>query len=274
MIEIACAADRAFLPHSATMVASALENAGAPVRIHVLAGPDVGRRDRRRMTRMVRRAGGEIEIHRVRREELRGLKVAGPFPAAVWYRVALPQLLGEVDRVLYIDSDALVVGSLIPLWGAELGDAWLAAVTNVFPSEEFGRVHCRGLGLDDATYFNSGVLLLDLKRLRAADSLDRVREFAVANHARLVFPDQDALNGALGDQRLPLHPRWNLMMGTQAHAWSASRYGPDEVRSAIEDPAILHFEGAANKPWLAKPTEMAGVLWGRYRSSTPWASRD
>ena len=262
MIEIACAADRAFLPHTATMLASVLANAGGEVRVHVLTAPDVGRADRKLLAGV---GDAPIEVTPVDARLFEGLKAAGPFPAAVWYRTALPQILRGLERVIYLDSDVLVLDSLVPLWESELGDAWIAAVTNVFPNEEFAHVHCGRLGLDPARYFNSGVLLMDLNRLRAARSFDRVRDFALANREQLIFPDQDTLNGALGEHRLSLHPRWNLMLGIEQHPWSKQIHGAEAVAAAVADPAIRHFEGTANKPWLTDAPEWSRQLWDRYR---------
>jgi lipopolysaccharide biosynthesis glycosyltransferase len=94
MIEIACAADRAFVPHTATMLASVLDNAGAEVRIHVLAAPDVGTTERELLAEAVAARGAAIEWHPVDPGMFVGLKAAGPFPAAVWYRTALAEILG------------------------------------------------------------------------------------------------------------------------------------------------------------------------------------
>src|SRR5437879_3158835 len=79
-----------------------------------------------------------------------------------WYRIFLPELLPELDRVLYLDADVIVVDSLIPLWNVDLSEDYLAAVTNVFQAAHVHRPVELGLAGPRA-YFNSGVMVLNLE---------------------------------------------------------------------------------------------------------------
>ena len=271
MIEIACAADRAFWPRVATMLTSALDHAGERPRIHVLAGGGLSYRERRRMVLMLEERGAEATIHRMRDETFEGLRATGPFPVVVWYRTALAETLADVDRVLYLDSDLLVLDSLEPLWETELGDNLVGAVTNVFPDRELAGRHCEALGIEPSRYFNSGVLLLDLAGMRTERSSERIRDFARRHAERIVFPDQDALNGALGERRLALDPRWNLLLGAEHHPGEVPGTERQAIEAAIAHPAIRHFEGAANKPWRRSAPAWARELWRQHRDRTPWA---
>ena len=57
----------------------------------------------------------------------------------MWYRIFLPELLPDVDRVLYLDADTIAVDSLAPLWEIDLDDSYLGAVTNVFQANHVHR---------------------------------------------------------------------------------------------------------------------------------------
>ncbi len=269
-IEIACATDRAFLPHAATMLASLLANGGTAPRVHLLAGEGIGRRERRRIGEVLAGSGVELTVHRMDDGRFEGFRAAGPFPVAVWYRTLLPELLAESPRVLYLDSDLLVLDELGPLWDTDLRGAELGAIRNAFPDRELADRHPRSLGLDPRRYFNSGVLLMDLERMRADHAFERVRDFALANAGSLVFPDQDTLNGAFAYSCRLLDPRWNLQLGAELHPEEL----PADERAAIEaasaDPAIRHFEGAVNKPWRQSAPPGVRELWSTYRALTPW----
>lgn len=211
-----------------------------PVRVHVLHGPLAPWR------RLPLR-----RVHRLRIPDARvaGLPVHGYFTAAMWYRILLPELLPHADRVLYLDADTLVLDDLSPLARLDLGDAPVAAVTNVFEAWR-GSEHTDRLGLDQAAYFNSGVLLLNLRELRRSGAMDELRRVVAARGADLLWPDQDALNLLLGPRRLELHPRWNAMNALYLLDGADAVYGADRAREARERPAIRHFEGpGANKPW-------------------------
>ena len=211
---------------------------GQPVRVHVLQP---------RFARPWRREGAHIL--RVDERRVAGLPVHGYFTAAMWYRILLPDLLPESDRVLYLDADTLVLGDLAPLAALDLGDALVGAVTNVFEAWR-GTEHTDRLGLDQASYFNSGVLLLNLRELRRSDAMGQLRRVVADRGPDLLWPDQDALNLVLGDRRVELDPRWNAMNALWTLENADAVYGADRAREARERPAIRHFEGPrANKPW-------------------------
>jgi lipopolysaccharide biosynthesis glycosyltransferase len=218
-------------------------------------------------------------------------------PPAAWTRVFLPDLLSAVDRLIYLDADLIVTGSLRPLWSTDLSGHCIAAVTTVFPSEEWGVRHCSGLGLPSPRlYFNSGVLLMDLARLREGGYVSEIVEFASARlhpaltlqalepgadaaglrrHAslhpgELIFGDQDAMNAVLAGERFALHPRWNCMNQLRL-PWSVDVFSERAVREALTDHAVRHFEGVGeDKPWHPDADPEARELYLSHRNRTPW----
>lgn len=200
-----------------------------------------------------------------------GLPASERFPIRAWYRIMLPAVLEELDRVLYIDADALIVGPLDELWRTELGSCLVGAVTNPLYAEMVPRIRTE-LGLPDASrYFNSGMLLLNLSAWRSANVTEQLVQFVDA-HPRLIWPDQDALNGVLHEHRLHLHPRWNAMPGL----WELGRrylpYAWDEREAARRDPAIVHFVGP-HKPWHYRSRHPYRSVYFRYLEQTPWHAR-
>jgi lipopolysaccharide biosynthesis glycosyltransferase len=270
-LHVACTANRGWVPHVAAMLDSVLaQRGGLEVHVHFLHGDDVGADDRERVTDMVRRGGGEISFLFVDDERVADLWTHPVLPASAWYNVFLPDLLPELDRVLYLDGDVIVLDSLAPLWETELGDHYLAAVTNVLQQDHFPRLDDLGLSGPEV-YFNAGVMLMNLGQLRREDGVTAVVEWARANPDKIRWPPQDALNVALGSRRLPLHPRWNCMNSVVSFPWSAELFGAEAVEEARRNPAIRHFEGpAANKPWHYLADRESRELYLRHRRRTPW----
>jgi lipopolysaccharide biosynthesis glycosyltransferase len=128
------------------------------------------------------------------------------------------------------------------------------------------------VGLDAREYFNSGVLLLDLELMRRDGCMEAVREFALENRDRLIWPDQDALNVVLGRRRLALHPRWNSMNSLDFYRERSEKvFGPQPLREARERPGIRHFEGPwINKPWHILCERANRELYAGHRRATPW----
>lgn len=271
VIHVACAARRDYVPHCAAMLHSALRRCDDHrIHVHFLHGPDLPRRRRERLAAMVERDGGEISFLEVADERVAGLRSSEQLPPSHWYRVFLPELLPELDRILYLDADIIVLESLWPLWETPLQGNLLAAVTNVFQLDHLSHLDRLEIARPES-YFNSGVMVMDLAAMRAADATRAVLEYADANYDRLRLPEQDALNVVLGDRRLPLHPRWNCMNSVLAFPWAADVLGAEAVEEARRAPALRHFEGpSVNKPWHILCEREMRELYLEHRRHTPW----
>jgi lipopolysaccharide biosynthesis glycosyltransferase len=169
----------------------------------------------------------------------------------------------SVDRVLYLDSDLIVVDSLDPLWETPLQGRMLGAVS--IP----GSTRCATLGMaEEFGYFNSGVLLIDLAKWRRTKALDQLLEYIQANHSRLIDPDQDALNAVLGADRLPLPYEWNVISCFYFPYHDLHMQAAD-VRRVRERAKIIHFNGAS-KPWSYFSRHPRRGDYFRYLQRTPW----
>jgi lipopolysaccharide biosynthesis glycosyltransferase len=268
--DVACAADEAYAPHAAAMLHSLIAaNPPGAVRAHFLHPPGFPARAANELGAMVRGLGAAISVYEIREELSHGLPSMGRISEVMWYRLALPELLPGIERVLYLDCDVLVLGSLAPLWRLDLGGCAIGAVTNVFPPN---LLHRPGdLGLGPADYFNSGVLLMDLDRWRTEDWAARVLARARSEPRRMVFPDQDALNLELHRSRLPLHPRWNCQNSILFFRTGEQLLGAVPTAEARAHPAILHFEGPDwAKPWHYLSRHPSRDMYFDYRAHTPW----
>ena len=279
MLHVSCAADARYLRHSAAMLHSVLAQSGdEAVHVHYLHGPALPAGDAQGLREMVEAGGGRISFLEIADERVRGLPALDPgtgpagerISSTMWYRIFLPELLPDVDRVLYLDVDTLAAAPLGPLWGTELGDHYLAAVSNVFQLDHLPRL--RDLGLDDPRdYFNSGVVLFNLERMRRDGSTEELRRYGLEHRDELWWPDQDTLNLVLGSRRVALHPRWNCMNSLMEFPWANYVFGLRAVAEARGAPGIRHYEGPGqNKPWnYLCPTDRR-ALYLEHRRGTPW----
>jgi lipopolysaccharide biosynthesis glycosyltransferase len=202
-------------------------------------------------------------------EAVAGFPTAGFTRKATWYRILLPDLLPQVDKLLYLDVDTIVRADVGPLWATDLGDHYVGAVTNVF---QWDHVHRPAeLGLEPNEYFNAGVLLMNLAGMRRDGMSRALIDFAKANADRLSWRDQDTLNLVLAKRRLPLHPRWNLMNSVLLFRSAVEVFGAESVKEARENPGIRHFEGqGVNKPWHVECDHADRQLYAELRRATPW----
>jgi lipopolysaccharide biosynthesis glycosyltransferase len=269
-LRVACAVEGAYDAHSAAMLHSVAEHSdGLDLHVYYLHGSSFPRRSADAIGRMLDDLGIELSLVEVDEQLTADLPVVSDFTVAMWYRIFLPDLLPDADRILYLDVDTIVTDALEPLVDVSLDGFYLGAVTNVFQENHLHR--SRELGLaGPEVYFNSGVLLMNLDEMRRDRCPAALRDYAIEND-RNEWPDQDALNVVLGGRRLPLHPRWNVMNSLLRFPWSAEVFGPDVVREAIARPAIRHFEGPGhNKPWNYMCARQDRRLYRRHRRRTPW----
>lgn len=140
-------------------------------------------------------------------------------------RLALPEILPEEDRVLWLDIDTIVNADITDLFGTELDGCYVAAAEEPIRSK------------DPFLYFNAGVMILDLKKLRdgMADLLIRY-----VNRVDMRFPDQDVINLLCQGRIKPISPYWN------SNKWIVE----------VSDPGITHF--AADRNYEKQP------LWQQY----------
>lgn len=269
-LHVSCAADAAYVPHTAAMLHSVLAQSGdLPVRVHYLHGPGFPAADAVLLAEMVSGAGGEIDFLEVDDARVAGMPTVAGITSPMWYRVFLPELLPEVERVLYLDADVIAVDDLRPLWETDLEGNWVGAVTNVFQLDHLHRPW--ELGIDPREYFNSGVLLMDLEAMRREGVATSLAEHARGLGPDTMWPDQDALNAVLGKRRLALHPRWNAMNSVLGFPWAAYVFPPTVLAETRSRPGIRHFEGPAlNKPWHVLSQAPGRERYFEHRRLTPW----
>lgn len=110
----------------------------------------------------------------------------------------------EEDKVIYLDTDTLVVKDISNVWRYDISNYYVAGV------KDFG-IYKRGnideLGIN-GKYINSGFLIFNLKKIRK----DKIQKkwFDIINDQELLFPDQDALNIVCTNKELYLPSMYNI----------------------------------------------------------------
>lgn len=187
---------------------------------------------------------------------LEGLKEVGHLSIAAYLRIFLPVLLPpECAKVLYLDCDLLVFDDVSDLWNTDVGSNYLLAAlspTIHSVSHENGLYNWKDLGLDqNALYFNSGVLLINLKKWREDDLYNKLFRYALEHVGHLRWADQDVINAVCAGSWGLLHPKWNAVntiMFTLEPS-QLSSYFMNDYDQITNRPAITHFASSTMKPW-------------------------
>ncbi|KAJ6585017.1 nucleotide-diphospho-sugar transferase [Mycena capillaripes] len=181
-----------------------------------------------------------------------------------------------VERVLALDADVLVLGSLKDLWRTDLGGKPVGAARDIgFPN-----------GHDDVqgAYFNAGVLLFDLNLAR-----QKYGQLEALSKTPFKFHDQDALNIHFRGEWTSIAQEWNAQgLGTYADLPSSDRDGiAAELAAMKSQPRIVHFTGPLHpsmaetlnpfvkysaKPWgyASAPNNPFCEAWWDMLEKTAW----
>lgn len=249
---IACAPDRAYVQLSSVMLQSVAACGEVPEAEFVVFGYRLSRGDMAKMKASVPgRKVRFIDTSRALRQ-VSGIP-RGHWPLSTFSRIFAPELLApSEDRMLYLDGDIVVNGSLRDLLTVPMNGCSIAAVPG-------GRGQNERLGLgDDYVDFNAGVLLVDLAEWRKQDVTKRIIEWVRQNSLTLKYPDNDALIALCGNQFAYLQDYYNYT-GHGGRRWSVSL---DKMR-------IIHFTGT-RKPDFSDCTHPAKPIFMRHRQNTAW----
>lgn len=266
--DVALAADPQYLQHAAATLHSLLQQHPRGVRVHLVRS-DVAAPRLDDLRGMVEAMGGQFHVVTVPPQQFARLKPHPFFGTHAWMRMLLPELLPEVKRVLYLDSDTIVCRPLDELVKLDLNGHWVAAVVNpLYPHQSLERL--APLGIHQVQrYFNSGVLLMDLEVMRAQGLCADLLKFADEHHEGFLYPDQDVLNAVLQGRWLSLPPQFNVQSVMFDLRAAQLPFDRDTVRHARREPSIVHFSGLL-KPWMdACGHPLRSLYWSHVRQ-TPW----
>ena len=280
VIVFACSEN--FVPYLSVATQSIIENASAQRRYDIIVlTRDISPASMITLTRQVKSenvgigfldvdaALGDIELPH-----------HGHFRPETYYRLLAPQLLPNVDKAIYLDSDLIVCDDIAKLYDVDVTGYPLAATRD---ADTIGQIEGydttvgpylkNELGMSDPhDYFQAGVLLMNLAQLRATVTPDEFLELSTARMWRWL--DQDVLNKVVDGNYVRVHMRWNYLMDWQHLRRShIIANAPADVRAeydeAAADPAIIHFAGPDNRPWLYPDADRADDFW-QYAMHSPY----
>lgn len=242
-LNILVAFDRKYMPHTKVMLAS-LRASMPNEKIDVYYLYNEMPQDVLERLKNDLREKENIEFHPIKIDKtpFDGIKIGMHFTIEIMYRLMAVALLPEsVDRVLWLDGDIIINHSIAELYNVEFNGATIAACKGRGLIEN----HNRRLDLPkEHIYFNSGVLLMNLKKMRENDALKQFIDIMNSYGDRLTFVDQDILNiSYTGEDVIYFNSEiYNCQIGRDF------KLDKVQYKAFIENCCVMHFAAAA-KPW-------------------------
>lgn len=192
--------------------------------------------------------------------------------APAYFRLKLPDLFPDVDKIIYLDVDTVIESDLSPLYTQEMDDVYVAAVpAAAYHLRSAEAAQAIGLPSFDR-YVNSGVMLMNLKQMREHGL---VAKFLELSSKGFDSDDQDIINIVCYDRIRHLPLRFNLMTKygpkNVEEFWSRPAvqrvWSRDEYDEAMSSPVIIHFADK-RKPWVDVSADFA-ERWWQYAAMSP-----
>lgn len=271
IIHVVCNIDDGYVKHCIVMLTSLfVNNERADFHVHVIA--DILSEDSRKMLSetVEHRFGGRLSFYLVGK----GLVSMCPIDPqshisiSTYYRCFLTTILpSSLSKVLYLDCDLIVNGSIAGLWNIDLDGYAVGVVEDMWSgkADNYSRLHYP----QEYSYFNAGVLLINLDYWRKQQVEMEITDYIRRYPDRLLFNDQDVLNGVLYNRKLFIPFRWNMQDGFFRRKRKLRAESLPALEAEMCQAVIIHYTGS-KKPWQYKSQHPYKNLYFRYLDLTPW----
>lgn len=262
--------------HAGVVIASILHKTNSAVRFHILHDETLTNENRQKLEAAyamnAKSTNGDVSfvdvssfLNHYYDEKLE--RFLGIYSKGSIFRLTIPELLSDIDRVVYLDCDIVVNLDIAELWGEfndrekfsligwrEMGD-W--PEPNLKCPKE--KIYTDAYGLSRGRYINTGVLLLNLEKIRSLykdkESLFK-RGVSYILERKPEYPDQDFLNAEfLGDIGY-IDMKYNEVP-------------VDDYDDVFNCERIWHFY-TRGKPWEVVRDCNADIVYWENFMRTPW----
>ena len=190
----------------------------------------------------------------------------------IYAKVFFSRIAG-LKKVLYLDSDVVVVGKLKPLWENDLSEKYMGVVETTYTKGK------KALGIPRSTpFFNDGVVLVNVDYCRENNLISKVIEQVNAFGGNPPVLSEGVLNKICGQNVKYISLRYNLISGNlyfglydYDYLFEQLHYEKEDLIDSCENPVIVHYiAGFYNRPWCKKCTHPFKEFYLYYKSISPW----
>lgn len=252
--------DKRIILAAAVAIKSLIQNAkDSTYEIHILHS-DIELKYQKEFNELTKNSKHTICFHYIDPKTFKGLKKSkGSWREIVYYRLMIPEVLRNYDKVIYSDVDVFFKGDLEEVYNLNIEDYELGAVKAEKNTQD-------AIG---HKYFNenknefifwSGFLLLNCKKLREENYFEKFLKTARVFYDRLKYFDLDVMNLTC-DKIYPVDFSYCVLETIYAfddykkapeYEFLKEVYSEKEIIEAKTNPKIIHYAGKLGKPWRRK----------------------
>ena len=185
------------------------------------------------------------------------LRLRDYYSSTIYYRLFIPSLFPEYEKAIYLDSDIIVLDDIANMFNIDLKDNYVAAIPDgaVSVNPDFQKYVKQAVGVEYKKYFNSGVLLMNLREFRKSRFEEKFLYMLTRYNLDTVAPDQDYLNMLCNGKVHYLDETWDKMPDF------GKRYDEKDLH-------IIHYN-FFRKPWHYSDVPYSDAFW-RYAKDTKY----
>ena len=269
-IHLGLALDNKYLYPLLVCLTSILENRAKTTFyiIHIQVSKNLNKGYFEKINKLIERYGKEASniTYYNMGDDFKGAITGSHISTAAYYRIALPSLLPNVDKIIYTDTDVINFKDLYEMYSLKFNDKKYFMGT----LDQIGLLNeLKQLGIYTQKYMNSGILLMNLKGMRKDGIEQKIRKFIFSHY--LDHHDQTAINGACYDNYEILSFKYATFVFNSLKdmkEWNNKqnklyRYNDYELNQAFYEPILLHYAGWT-KPWDKSYSKINGEYWWYY----------
>ena len=259
MINIAFGFDDNFAPHCAATEASVLANHKIITeedKIHFFFFCNISDENKEKLLQLKKIQDFKHTFVNIDESEFKGLPLRNGQKVAIYNVLMIPVLIpSEIKKIIYLDSDLIVNKDISQLWNINIDDYPVAAVKDDYKGKP--------------NYFNSGVMILNIPKLKEFGYYDKWKEYVKENTHKMTLHDQDILNPILRLKAFYLPVNWNVHHGIFQTLYE--NFCKKDSNGFLSFCHIVHYSTKV-KPWHALPVHPLKNLYFKYLLMTPWSN--
>ena len=194
---------------------------------------------------------------------------------ATYYRLIMPEVFSNYDKMLYFDGDLIILDDVAKLYNIDIGNNYIGAVQDMVykafmnGAEKGWTEYYKNLGCKNPQNFvNAGVLVMNTKKIREDFTMRFLLD--LAQQGQFCFQDQDLLNIICEKHVYFVDCKWNYFAeALQEVDWIGSFASHSDYKKYIDAKdsiSILHFAGQ-RKPWWDPNMYSGDMFWKYFRKS-------
>lgn len=193
-----------------------------------------------------------------------GMYSSAYFSVEMYYRIMIPEIFQEYDKVLYLDCDTVVLHDICELYDSDISNCLIGAIQNLM-HDKMKKYIQFSLEIDPEKYINSGVILFNCSKCREENFTEKSFKL-LAKRQDFRYPDQDLINMMCIGKIHYLDIQWNFTWHYRHLQESKNielHLNDEDIAKFYEtekNPYLIHYTGEI-KPWDNVNKYLSDYFW-------------